>query len=91
MPKNPIYISSLGGTINCFRGDSGWLFRVCFEQLYLYSNDIISAKFQLNRLEKLKKNSCMISIKSINNERKAFKELVESSAAPYIKKQQQYT
>ena len=84
--RNPIYVSNKGGTINSFLSDTGLLFRVCSKNLCLYCNDILSAKAHLRGLE----NKTIISgrlLRPISNRyRNALKELVESAAAPYIKR-----
>ena len=49
---NPLYISSRGGSITCFRGDSGRIFRSCSISRCVYSADLHSAKAYLDDLEK---------------------------------------
>ncbi len=87
MPNNPLYVSNRGGTINSFRGDSGWLYRVCFDQLCLYCDDLLSAKLQLESLEKRQVLSTYKRIPVVNNYAKGLRELVESAAAPYLEKE----
>ncbi|WP_320676774.1 hypothetical protein [Prochlorococcus sp. MIT 1300] len=87
MAKKPVYVSKQGGTINCYKGDTGWLFRVCCDHLSLYCNDLASAKVQLDRLEKFKRQSLKITVNAIRKEGLAFRKLIEASAAPYIEEQ----
>ena len=84
MPRKPVYVSRDGGTINCFRGDTGWLFRVCSDHLSLYCNDLSSAKAQLAKLEEFKNRSLQISIEAMRKEGLALRNLIETSAAPYL-------
>ena len=49
---NPLFISSKGGSITCFRGDSGRIFRSCSRSRCVYSADLHSAKAYLDDLEK---------------------------------------
>lgn len=86
MIKNPIFVSKEGGTINRYKGDSGWLFRVSYKHLFLYSNDIISAKLQLKRLERLSYQSGNITLRSMKKQGKSLRELVERAAAPYLER-----
>ena len=86
MLKKPLYISKKGGTINCFLGDTGWIFRVRTEYLCLYCDDYISAKAQLERLERLRGRSGQISIQAMKREGQALRNLVEAAAAPYLGK-----
>ncbi len=87
MHKLPIYVSQRGGTINCFRGDTGWLFRVCSEHLSLYCNDFYAAKAQLERLEKLKYLSTKISFQVMKRNSQRLRKLIESAAAPYLEEE----
>ncbi len=87
MKKNPLFISKRGGTIDCFKGDSGWLFRVRSDHLSLYCYDFASAKVQLTRLERLNKGSLGMSLKAIKRHGKELRSLVESAAAPYLEKE----
>ena len=84
--KNPIYVSNKGGTINSFRGDTGLLFRVCSKHLSLYCNDILSAKAHLRGLENGKVMPSQQIHPISHGYRNALKQLVESAAAPYLKK-----
>ena len=86
MNENPKYVSKKGGRIDCFKGDTGLLFRVCSEQLSLYCNDIVAAKAQLIRLERLKSESGNMAIKLLNRTNNNFRRLVETAAKPYISK-----
>ena len=58
---NPLFISSQGGSITCFKGDSGRIFRSCSRSRCVYSGDLHSAKAYLEGLER--KNSLMIGTK----------------------------
>ncbi len=51
---NPFYISAKGGSITCFRGDSGRVFRSCSRSCCVYSTDLHSAKAHLDNLEGVK-------------------------------------
>ena len=48
---NPLFISSRGGSITCFRGDTGRIFRSCSGSRCVYSADLHSAKAYLDNLE----------------------------------------
>jgi len=50
----PLYISENGGSIVCFRGDGGRIFRSCSAYQCLYSSDLHSAKAYLDNLESSK-------------------------------------
>ena len=52
---NPLFLSSSGGTITCFKGDSGRIFQSCSRSRCVYSADLHSAKAYLDNLE-LSKN-----------------------------------
>ena len=84
MFKNPLYVSNRGGTINYFRGDTGFLYRVCSNHSSLYCNDLISAKVQLDRLESRKGFSSNQTFDVSNKYNQALRDLVESAAAPYL-------
>ena len=49
---NPLLISPRGGSITCFRGDTGRIFRSCSRSRCVYSADLHSAKAFLDKLEK---------------------------------------
>ena len=49
--KNPLYISAQGGSITCFKGDSGRIFQSCLRSRCVYSADLHSAKAYLDNLE----------------------------------------
>ncbi len=49
--SNPVYVSSKGGSITCFRGDDGRIFRSCSRTHCVYSSDLHSAKAYLDSLE----------------------------------------
>ena len=49
--KNPLYISAQGGSITCFKGDSGRIFQSCSKSRCVYSADLHSAKAYLDNLE----------------------------------------
>ncbi len=49
--ENPIFISSMGGSITCLRGDAGRIFRSCSRDRCVYSSDLHSAKAYLDNLE----------------------------------------
>ena len=61
LPKNPLFIRSQGGSITCFKGDSGRIFRSCSRSRCVYSGDLHSAKAYLQDLEK--KNNLLTGIK----------------------------
>ncbi len=84
MSDNPLFVSKEGGTIDCFRGDSGYIFRVCSDRLSLYCNDLITAKLQLARLEKLRKYSTKLSLELLKRNGETLRKLLETSAAPYL-------
>ena len=48
---NPLMISTKGGSITCFRGDTGLIFRSCSRTRCVYSSDLHSAKAYLDNLE----------------------------------------
>ena len=48
---NPLLISPKGGSITCFRGDTGRIFRSCSRGRCVYSSDLHSAKAYLDDLE----------------------------------------
>ena len=48
---NPLFISSRGGSITCFKGDSGRIFQSCSRSRCVYSADLHSAKAYLDNLE----------------------------------------
>ena len=48
---NPLFISSKGGSITCFKGDSGRIFQSCSRSRCVYSADLHSAKAYLDKLE----------------------------------------
>ena len=50
--NKPIFISPKGGSIACFRGDSGAVFLSYFSGRCIYSDDFASAKAYLNSIEK---------------------------------------
>ena len=50
-PKNSIYISSKGGSIVCYQGDKGRIFRSCIFNRCVYSRDLHLAKMNLDKLE----------------------------------------
>ena len=47
----PIFISPRGGSITCFRGDTGRILRSCSRSHCVYSGDLHSAKKYLDNLE----------------------------------------
>ena len=49
---NPLFITSQGGSITCFKGDSGRIFRSCSRNRCVYSGDLHSAKAYLENLER---------------------------------------
>ena len=51
---NPLFISSQGGSITSFKGDSGRIFQSCSRSSCVYSGDLPSAKAYLKNLEKKK-------------------------------------
>ena len=48
---NPVFISPKGGSITCFKGDSGRIFQSCSRSRCVYSTDLHSAKAYLDNLE----------------------------------------
>ena len=48
---NPFFISSRGGSITCFKGDSCRIFQSCLRSRCVYSADLHSAKAYLDNLE----------------------------------------
>ena len=48
---NPLFISSKGGSITCFKGDTGRIFQSCSRSRCAYSTDLHSAKAYLDNLE----------------------------------------
>ncbi len=48
---NPILITPKGGSITCFKGDDGRIFRSCSRSRCVYSRDLVSAKAYLDDLE----------------------------------------
>ena len=48
---NPLFISPRGGSITCFKGDSGRIFQSCSRSRCIYSADLHSAKACLDNLE----------------------------------------
>ena len=48
----PLYISPTGGSITCFKGDTGRIFQSCSRSRCVYSADLHSAKAYLDDLEK---------------------------------------
>ena len=48
---NPLLISPKGGSITCFRGDNGRIYRSCSRSRCVYSRDLHSAKAYLDDLE----------------------------------------
>ncbi len=47
----PLLITSKGGSITCFRGQAGRIFRSCSRTRCIYSRDLHSAKLYLDKLE----------------------------------------
>ena len=84
MIKRPLYISEKGGTINSFVGDNGLLFRVCSNYLCFYTNDLTSAKAQLDEMENRRYIANQENDPTSKSCGKAFRNLVESAAAPYL-------
>ena len=48
---NPLLVSPKGGSITCFRGDTGRIFLSCSRSRCVYSKDLHSAKAYLDDLE----------------------------------------
>ena len=48
---NPLLTSTKGGSITCFRGDNGRIYRSCSRSRCVYSRDLHSAKAFLDDLE----------------------------------------
>ncbi len=57
---NPLLITPKGGSITCFRGDNGRIFRSCSRTRCVYSRDLHSAKAYLDDLED--KNSLITEV-----------------------------
>ena len=87
MASNPLYVSKRGGTINSFRSDSGWLYRVCFDQFCFYCDDLLSAKLQLSLLEKRQPLLAYKTKPTVPKYAVGLRALVESAAAPYLEKE----
>ena len=87
MSNNPLYVSNRGGTINSFRGDSGWLYRVCLDQSCLYCDDLFSAKIQLAILEKRQNVITYKALPVVQHYSKGLRDLVEAAAAPYLEEE----
>ena len=51
IPKMPLYISQKGGSITCFIGNSGRIFRSCSASRFHNFSDLHSAKVYLDNLE----------------------------------------
>ena len=49
--RNPLLVSPKGGSITCFRGDTGRIFQSCSRSRCVYSADLHSAKAYLDNLE----------------------------------------
>ena len=49
--QSPFFITSEGGSITCFMGDNGRVFRSCSRTRCVYSSDLHSAKAHLDTLE----------------------------------------
>ncbi|WP_320674179.1 hypothetical protein [Prochlorococcus sp. MIT 1341] len=86
MSQEPLFISKEGGTIHLIKGDSGIFFRVCSDHLSLYCHDLVSAKMQLERLEEFRGRSYCINMEPMKQEGESLRNLVELSAAPYLRK-----
>ena len=50
--RNPVFLSSKGGSITCFKGDCGRIFLSCSRSRCVYSGDLHSAKVYLDHLER---------------------------------------
>ena len=59
---NPLFISSRGGSITCFKGDSGRIFQSCSRSRCVYSADLHSSKAYLDNLELRKSRASAKSI-----------------------------
>ena len=84
MVKKPIFINKEGGTIHQPQGDSCELFPIFSDHLYLYCDDLVSAKVQLRRLEELRLHSYCLNMERMKQKGESLRKLVESSAAPYL-------
>ena len=49
--RNPLLVTPKGGSITCFRGDNGRIYRSCSRSRCVYSADLHSAKAYLDNLE----------------------------------------
>ena len=58
---NPLFISAQGGSITCFKGDSGRIFQSCSRSRCVYSADLHPAKAYLEDLER--KNNLLTGTK----------------------------
>ncbi len=50
--NNPIFLTKKGGSITCFKGDSGRIFLSCSRDRCVYSGDLHSAKMYLDEIER---------------------------------------
>ena len=67
--RTPCFISSKGGSITCFRGDSGRIYRSCSRDRCVYSGDLHSAKIYLDDLEN-GPNMLLNKVNNIQHQRK---------------------
>ena len=67
--RNPLHTCPKGGSITCFRGDNGRIFRSCSRSHCVYSRDLHSAKAYLDDLEG--KNSLITEVSDkVSSQRK---------------------
>ena len=67
---NPIFISSQGGSITCFKGSAGRIFRSCSRSRCVFSGDLHSAKAYLKDLETKTNNLLTGTKENISAQRK---------------------
>ncbi len=84
MASSPLYVSNHGGTINLLDSNNYWLYRVCTDRLCIYSNDLLTAKAQIEILEREDLYNYRKDNEFTRSSFQTLRDLVESSAAPYI-------
>ena len=85
MTTNPVYVSKKGGFINCYKvGNGHFLYHVTYENSYIFSNDLKTAKKKLRKLELLRSKSGTKTMKAIKKYSKGLRKFVEAAAAPYL-------
>ncbi len=85
MPKEPLFISKEGETIQSLSSNSGSLFHVHSEHLSIHCDEIIApTKIQVDTLERLRDSSYHHSMEAMKQQGEGLRSLVEISAAPYL-------